>query len=167
MHEISANLENPYGSKALLKLFVLAHTVIHSFCAQGIARAKYFRCQLFTHEDISQWNQGLWVVSTALHTILSTKDVQKRVGAEKCRVKDRDTIARFAIFSTKRPACLVFAQRYIMHMNQRPVTQSKFLRTILSTKDVQNLGTLNGRMAQSLRTRICPQNPPLPGFFAA
>ena len=34
-------------------------------------------------------------------------------------------------------------------------------------KDVQNIDTLNSRMAQSSRTRICPQNPPLPCFCAA
>lgn len=54
-----------------------------------------------------------------------------------------------------------------MHTNQRLVIQSKFLRTILSTKGVQNIGAVNSCMAQSSRRRISPQNPPLPSFCAA
>jgi hypothetical protein len=35
MPDFVAIAKKPYGSRALEKLFILAHKVIHSFCAQG------------------------------------------------------------------------------------------------------------------------------------
>jgi hypothetical protein len=195
MHKMRAKPEKRYGSRTLLLPSLLAHKVIHSFCAQSLAAAGVFGCHLFAHREISQWNQGLHLVSTALLTILSTKDVQKRAAAKKCCVKEDGTSAKFAIFSTNGlyalflrrgklciringlsysqsscaqsypqkmcrtsalvdfawhnlrgrgfvptiPHCLVFVQHKNFLINQRSFLQLNRLRTILSTKDVQNV----------------------------
>ena len=53
-----------------------------------------------------------------------------------------------------------------MHMNQGDDLALSALRTILSTKAVQNVAIPAGTMANSLDCRISPQNPSLPCFCA-
>jgi hypothetical protein len=64
-----------------------------------------------------------------------------------CRTSARSTVAwhnlRGRGFAPKIPPCLVFAQHEIFLINQRSFLQSNRLRTILSTKDVQNVGRVD------------------------
>ena len=71
-----------------------------------------------------------------------------------------------ACFSPQTAACLVFAQGRNSHMNQGDERALRSLRTILSTKAVQNIAALAGSMANSLDCRNAPQNSRMPCFSA-
>jgi hypothetical protein len=62
--------------------------------------------------------------------------------------------------------CLIFAQCEISLTNQGTFQQSKFLRTILSTKDVQNIVTPHS-VAKQNETVVAMANPAWIRAFAA
>jgi low affinity Fe/Cu permease len=108
MLDFNANAKKPYGSRTLEKLFTLAHKVIHSFCAKAPALFHDFRCLFFEREKFSQWNQGTYVVSTSLLTILSTNYVQNAPTGLVGIAKYHDTDFEMRHFRTKLPfACFL------------------------------------------------------------